>query len=79
MSSQETITPAKKAGRCANGAELDQGSVIHGVAGKPNNYGDVFGKALCGTQPGRRSVGWTTMSEKSISCPKCLNKIRRTS
>jgi hypothetical protein len=60
-----------KAGRCANGFELDHGRVNHAV---PNgSY-----KALCGTQPGRRSVGWNypfPRLDATVTCPKCLKKL----
>ena len=40
-----------KAGRLANGFENDKGRIVHGLL--DNSY-----KALCGTKPGKRSVGW---------------------
>lgn len=69
------IIAAKKAGRCTSGYELGQGTVIHAVEGELNSWNEIYGKALCGTEPGRRSVGWTVMQEKPVTCQKCLKKI----
>jgi hypothetical protein len=62
-----------KTGRCANGSELDHGRIAHAVKFGSN-------KALCGTQPGRRSVGWSypyPRDHVAITCPKCLKKLDR--
>lgn len=59
-----------KAGRLANGAELDHGTISHAV----NSHG-----ALCGTKPGKRSVGWVAPYPDEdyppITCQKCLANI----
>lgn len=58
-----------KAGRLANGAELDHGHISHAV----NLHG-----ALCGTKPGKRSVGWVDPYpevDPPITCEKCLEAI----
>lgn len=57
-------------GRLSNGAERDKGRVVHGVDDSMPDYGQ--GKALCGAEPGRRSVGWHLRSDLSITCPRCL-------
>ena len=70
------VLPAVKGGRCWNGAHRDRGQVVHGVEtedGKePNGYWG--GKALCGTETGLRSYGWSK-TDKEINCPKCLKKL----
>lgn len=58
-----------KPGRCANGAELGSGTLWHAVL--PDNY-----KAVCGTEPGRRTPGWSSWhNSKEVTCPKCLKKL----
>lgn len=56
------------AGRCANGAERDHGTLTHAV---------VFGSdnALCGAKPGRRSVGWVRPVGTVVTCPRCLKRL----
>jgi hypothetical protein len=62
------ICPRRLAGRCANGAERDGGTLFHAVpAGKWD--------ALCGAHPGRRSAGWSQYAGDGVSCPKCLRKL----
>lgn len=69
----QIITPMVKAGRCADGFEGGHGSVVHGVA---DGIEFGMGKALCRTQPGRRSVGWVKpYKEKPINCASCLKKM----
>ena len=66
------IVGSYKAGRLANGAERGQGRIIHGLL-------NGSWKALCGTEPGRRSGGWLPFDEPlpagSINCQKCLKKM----
>ena len=57
------------AGRCANGAERDHGTRFHAV--ETTSY-----KALCGSKPGRRSVGWSR-ELGPVSCPRCISKLAR--
>lgn len=62
----------RKGGRSFNGAHRDGGVVVHIVAGtEPNGYWGT--KALCGTEPGRRSYGWST-TNRPPTCEKCLKK-----
>lgn len=57
------------AGRCANGSELDSGTLYHAV---PRNKS----QALCGAKSGRRSAGWRGEDEKhAVTCPRCLKKM----
>jgi len=61
--------PRTKAGRCANGSERDRGKVAHAVA--PNAW-----RALCGTEPGRTSAGWSQWKAEAVTCPRCARKLR---
>lgn len=57
-------------GRCANGAERDGGTRYHAIPlGK---Y-----KALCGAEPGRRSVGWSVYRGNKVTCPRCLRILQK--
>jgi hypothetical protein len=59
------------AGRCANGSELDHGTRFHALPMTGKTW-----RALCGTEPGRRSVGWTTWgADRAVTCPRCINKL----
>lgn len=63
-----------KMGRLASGSQSDHGIVIHALPLDVRHYG--HGKALCGTQPGRRSIGWATDYDiNAINCPRCLRKL----
>lgn len=68
-----TAIPAKLAGRCADGRELGQGVRVHAVSGVlRDDYNELHGTALCGQQPGRRSVGWTVLPRTAeVNCPRC--------
>jgi hypothetical protein len=57
-------------GRCMNGAERDHGTRAHAVP-----IGER--KALCGAKPGRRSVGWSSYRESTVTCPRCLKKLAK--
>lgn len=71
----QVIVPLQKAGRCVNGFENDHGSVVHAV---PNGIEYCRGKALCGTEPGRRSVGWVKpYGSQDITCARCLSKLAK--
>lgn len=69
------ILKVRKTGRCANGAERDGGSVIHCLIQENKSY-PIWGKSLCGTEPGRRSAGWDE-SENEVSCLKCVKKLSK--
>lgn len=60
--------PARKMGRCANGAERDSGRGTHAVL--LNSW-----RALCGTEPGRRSAGWSERNVDEVTCPRCLRRL----
>lgn len=73
-----SLQPAKLAGRCADGMERGQGTKVHALANARRNaaFGDVYGDALCGAKPGRRSVGWTALDGHAITCPRCRRKMQ---
>jgi hypothetical protein len=59
------------AGRCANGSELDHGTRFHALPTTGQTW-----RALCGTKPGRRSVGWVTWgADQAVTCPRCIKKL----
>ena len=59
------------AGRCANGAERDHGTRYHAV--RTGEY-----KAVCGAEPGRRSVGWCDWGYGGeVTCPRCLKRLEK--
>lgn len=72
MTNETQTTQARYlAGRCANGAERDGGTLFHAVPAES-------WKALCGSQPGRRSAGWGTpwKDEQPVTCPRCLKRMK---
>lgn len=67
--------PAIKSGRAWNGSHRDSGIIVHAVEPlPPTTGGDWFTKSLCGTEPGRRGNGWSSVS-RDINCLKCLKII----
>lgn len=53
-------------GRLRNGAARDHGILTHAV--KNGEW-----RAVCGAQPGRRSVGWVrSYGDETITCPRCV-------
>ncbi len=81
MSAPVEVVAMKLAGRCANGLERGQGTNLHAVpaAQVRRNFGfiEATGKALCGAQPGHRSVGWTACESQPVTCPRCQRAIAR--
>ena len=69
----EVYTWAVKAGLCTSGAEAGRGRVRHLVAAYGMDAQWIFtrDKAVCGTQPGRRSVGWTEPHSQPKACERC--------
>lgn len=64
-----TFDTVKLAGRCANGAERDRGSVWHAL-----QKGAAY--ALCGKTYGRHSGGWSyAENSEGITCPHCIKKL----
>lgn len=57
-------------GRLRNGAARDHGILNHAV-----KLGEW--KAVCGAQPGRRSVGWVRAYdlEEGVTCPRCIKRM----
>ena len=60
-------------GKCANGSELDCGTLWHAV--DPSQ--PWTGKALCGAKPGRRSGGWRGYPEEihAVTCKRCIKRM----
>jgi hypothetical protein len=59
------------AGRCANGAERDGGTLYHAIP-----VGSWT--AVCGARPGKRSAGWSESGferQHEVTCPKCAKRI----
>lgn len=70
-------TVSTKAGRCANGAERDGGTLFH--ARMLNEHGAEWAP-FCGVAPGKRSAGWSTWRpspDQPVTCPRCLKKLER--
>lgn len=69
------IVPAKLAGRCANGYERGQGSVIHAVQ-IPEGQKEIgfYARSLCGKTHGARSAGWSGRIGEEVTCPKCVKR-----
>lgn len=50
------------------------GTLMHAIEGDGKSY-PMFGKAICGAQPSRRSNGWSEYRADAATCPKCLKKL----
>jgi hypothetical protein len=57
-------------GRLADGFQSDHGTRYHAV-----KFGSQ--RAMCGAQPGKRSVGWSEYHGKDVTCPRCIKKVQR--
>ncbi|MGB5786635.1 MAG: hypothetical protein WBH11_14730 [Stenotrophomonas geniculata] len=81
MSAPVDVLAAKLAGRCANGLERGQGTKLHAIpavqVSRHGGFVEATGKALCGAEPGRRSVGWTVCEQHPVSCPRCQRALAR--
>ena len=64
-------------GRCANGAQSDQGHLYHAIPlpadGSPASD---WAPALCGFKPGRRSNGWSSYEAEAPTCAKCAIRVK---
>lgn len=79
MNNESNYVPARKGGRCWNGAHRDSGIVIHAVEPMREDCSGYWGtKSLCGTEPGIRGYGWTE-SKRPVNCGRCLKKIAKAS
>jgi hypothetical protein len=67
--------PAMLGGRCANGHERGQGSVVHAVQQSGTRPDDLASTALCGQRAGARSVGFCLRDELIVNCPNCLRRL----
>lgn len=62
-----------KQGRCLNGAHRDAGPLNHA---RWLVNGEVDWKAVCGTEPGRLSGGWSEWDiDRQVTCKKCLKRL----
>ncbi len=78
MSAPLDVVAAKLAGRCTNGLERGQGRNLHAVSAAEVRRSSGFaGKAMCGAQPGRRSVGWTVCESQPVTCTRCQRAVAR--
>jgi len=74
---------AEKAGRCANGGQLDGGVVFHAILMDDDNGSGPFEysrvKAACSTRPGNRSVGWSNWKpeDRKVTCERCLARLEK--
>ncbi len=66
---QPAVIARHMLGRCANGYERDSGRLSHAV--RADNW-----QSLCGAEPGRRSAGWSEYADESVTCPRCLRKMK---
>ena len=74
---KDKIAFVVKTGRCANGSQLDQGTVRHAMLKVDYVWGSKQ-KAFCGTEPGRRSVGFVADENATeITCKVCSNIVER--
>lgn len=69
--------PAVLGGRCANGYERGQGSVVHAVQQAGTRPDNLASTALCGQRAGARSVGFCLRDELMVNCPKCLRRLEK--
>lgn len=81
MNAPGEVLAAKLAGRCANGLERGQGTKLHAIPAAQvrhhRGFAEATGRALCGAQPGRRSVGWTACESHPVTCPRCQRALAR--
>lgn len=62
-------------GRCANGAERDHGILWHARFLDDDGYPNR--KAVCGQEPGKRSVGWSCHipAGRQVTCKRCVRRL----
>lgn len=77
MSDERKPYPAKLAGRCANGYERGQGSVIHAVSitDADARIQNTPIAAMCGKKHGLRSAGWSVRVGEEITCTRCARLV----
>ncbi len=66
---------SNKAGRCRTGSD-QAGAIYH--ARLLDKNGDPLWRAVCGTEPGRRSVGWSSYkpATREVTCQRCLKRLQ---
>lgn len=71
------IISVVKMGRLSDAVQRDHGIVRHAMLEDDYRFG-AHSKALCGTKPGRRSVGWANDKDiTEITCDRCLKKLKK--
>lgn len=71
------VVSAVKVGRLTCGAQKGHGVVRHALEKDSYCWG-TKNKALCGTQPGRRSVGFVADEGiTEITCDRCARKVEQ--
>lgn len=77
MSQVKKPFPAVLAGRCANGNERGQGSVVHAVliTEEDARTQNTPSAAMCGRTQGPRSAGWGVLIGEAITCGKCARMV----
>jgi len=63
----------RMAGRCANGAERDGGTLYHAVP--VDEFGAYHSNAACRAKPGKRSVGWSGYQGQVVTCKRCIRRL----
>lgn len=72
-----SILSVVKMGRLTDGFQKDHGVVRHAMMEESYCWG-THSKALCGSKPGRRSVGFVNDPDiTDITCKPCLKKIEK--
>lgn len=67
------LVAARLQGRNANGASRDAGIRFHAI-----ESGSEFGESICGATPGLLSGGWHEVAGATVTCPRCLRKLKAT-
>lgn len=65
---------SSKAGRCRTGSD-QAGTIFH--ARLLDENGSPQWRAVCGTEPGRRSVGWSSYkpADRRVTCQRCQKRL----
>ena len=64
-----TMVPLSMTGLCRNGAQRNSGQLYHACL--PADAGG-WGRALCGTRPGKHGNGWSQHQGSKVTCRRCL-------
>jgi|GEM_PF-1912476 len=64
-------------GTLRTGRQGDQGRRLHAVPEEDCGVWSGASPALCGAQPGPRSVGWGDVRSEPVDCPHCVARLRK--